>query len=238
MVEGCGVPPAQNIVRPATQGDVSEIAELHVTAINEGFLSSLGVRFLRRLYARIATSRHGFLIVAHDGDESNRQWGSEDGPPRVIGFVAGATSVRGLYREFLVKDGFQAAVSSAPQLARSLPGVFETLRYGAPGRASERGPVREDQVPRVPESELLAIAVAEGGRRRGTGAALVAAFQSAAAARGSRSARVVVGADNRSAIALYEESGFRTVRHLELHAGTTSLLLGVALRPPVNNEWQ
>ena len=232
MVEGCGVPPVQNIVKPATQGDVSEIAQLHVTAINEGFLSSLGVRFLRRLYARIATSRHGFLIVAHDGGES------DDGPPRVIGFVAGATSLGALYREFLVKDGFQAAVSSAPQLVRSLPGVFETLRYGAPGPRGESGLVREDRVPGVPESELLAIAVAEGGRRRGTGAALVAAFQSAAAVRGSRSARVVVGADNHGAIALYEDSGFRTVRHLELHAGTTSLLLGVQLQPPANNEWQ
>jgi ribosomal protein S18 acetylase RimI-like enzyme len=230
MVEGCGVPPAQTIVRPATRRDVSDVAELHAAAIDEGFLSTLGVQFLRRLYTRITDSPHAFLIVADGAAEPQRQRvAADDRSGRVVGFVAGAMSKGRLYRQFLVRDGLPAALSSAPQLARSLPRAIETLRYGTSDHGTDREPVGGDRRPGE-ESELLAMAVAVGGRRRGTGAALVSAFQLTAAQLGSSSARVVVGAKNHGAIALYHGAGFQTVRCLELHAGAESLLLRADLQ--------
>jgi ribosomal protein S18 acetylase RimI-like enzyme len=221
MFEGCGVPQEQITLRPATTRDVADIALLHIAAINEGFLSTLGTRFLRRLYARIIESPDGFLLVAHQGtglspaeDRATGQFGP------VVGFVAGATSVRRLYRRFLWRDGVAAAVTSAPHLVRSAPRVLETIRYGAgdPGTAlGESAAARE--------SELLAMAVAEGSRRQGAGGALVNGFMSTAKELGSTSARVVVGATNHGAIALYGGAGFVDARRLELHAGTESLLL-------------
>jgi len=74
------------------------------------------------------------------------------------------------------------------------------------------------------------MAVAKPLRRQGTGAALVSAFQSTAAQLGSNSARVVVGADNHGAIALYQGAGFHPVRSLELHASAESLLLHADLK--------
>ncbi len=205
MFDGNGVPPGGVALRVATVDDALAVADLHVLAISEGFLASLGSGFLRRLYARISVSSHGFLIVA-TGDGGG-----------VIGFVAGASSVGGLYREFLLRDGALAVATSLPHLIRSIPRVIETLRYGTKDdsvRASGGG-----------EAELLSLAVAGSARKRGAGAALVKAFFTAAAGGGSTTARVVVGATNETAIRLYEGAGFAEAERFEVHEGTTSLLL-------------
>jgi ribosomal protein S18 acetylase RimI-like enzyme len=210
-MEGNDVPPAGRNVREATRSDAEVVAALHVAEIHEGFLATLGARFLGHLYARIVSSPHGFLIVTETPS-------SEPGAGRVNGFVAGAVSVRSLYREFLWHDGFVAAVTSAPQLVRSLPRVVETLRYGS------RQPPGEHAAP-GPEAELLSLAVAGDSRRQGLGGVLVDAFLSEAASRGCTSARVVVGASNDTAVALYGRGGFETAGTLEVHEGTPSLLM-------------
>ena len=58
------------------------------------------------------------------------------------------------------------------------------------------------------EAELLTIAVAPEGRRRGLGRGLVARFLYQARLRGAESAFLEVAADNASAIGLYESAGF------------------------------
>jgi ribosomal protein S18 acetylase RimI-like enzyme len=209
-MEGNDVPPAGCNVREATRSDAGVVATLHVSEIREGFLATLGARFLRHLYARIVESPHGFLIVTETQ--------SERGGVTVSGFVAGAVSVRSLYREFLWRDGLVASLSSAPQLVRSLPRVWETLRYG-----SGQPPV--DHAASGPEAELLSLAVAGDSRRQGLGGVLVDAFLSEAASGACTSARVVVGADNDAAVALYRRGGFETAGTLEVHEGTPSLLM-------------
>jgi ribosomal protein S18 acetylase RimI-like enzyme len=208
-----GEPASQVKVRAATAGDAAAVANLHVTAINEGFLASLGPRFLRRLYARIVKSHHGFLIVACD-----------PGPGPVIGFVAGATSVRRLYGEFLLRDGVIAGLTCAPRLIRSIPRVVETLRYGAKDEAGPSSKASGDPA-EGSETELLSLAVATAARRRGAGSKLIQSFHAAAAEAGSRTARVVVAAANDTAIRVYLESGFVEAERFELHPGTESLLL-------------
>jgi ribosomal protein S18 acetylase RimI-like enzyme len=223
MIEGCGVPPTQGTVRVATKRDVSEVAALHGAAIGEGFLSTLGERFLSRLYARIVTSSRGFLLVA---DNTRRE---ERGRPRIAGFVAGSNEVGRLYREFFWRDGISVAVSSGLRLVRSLPRVVETLRYGATEDTARAGRPSPGDQRRSPEVELLALAVDVGARRRGVGAELVEAFMATARAAGSRSARVVVGAENHRAVALYGRAGFVEVSRFELHSGAQSLLMRVDL---------
>lgn len=212
MFDGCGLPPSQGKLRPATLHDLADVARLHVDAIDEGFLSTLGDRFLRRLYRRIHESRDAFLIVA-----------VADNGQSVLGFVAGATSVKRLYRQFVVRDGLASVVTDAPNLLRSGSRAIETLRYGTGSSGGGR---------QAGEAELLSMAVSRDARRRGIGAALVAAFAIAAARIGSSSARVVVGAANLPAVSLYESSGFRGAQSLELHAGARSLVLRMPL-PPV-----
>jgi ribosomal-protein-alanine N-acetyltransferase len=60
-----------------------------------------------------------------------------------------------------------------------------------------------------PEAELLTLAVAPDARRRGTGTALVIAFEAAAIARGAEEAFLEVAAGNAPARALYARLGYR-----------------------------
>ena len=188
------------VLRVGTQADARAAASLHGGQIDEGFLASLGPRFLARLYRRVVLFDGSFLLMA-------------DTPASQGGFIAGALDVGAFYKSFLVHDGAVAAIAAAPRLVRAWPRALETLRHGSSGNA-ETG-----------AAELLSIAVDPGSRGRGTGALLVNGFIDEARRRGATAAQVVVGANNRSAISLYARSGFEQVDDFELHPGTRSLLM-------------
>lgn len=61
----------------------------------------------------------------------------------------------------------------------------------------------------VDEAEILSVAVASSGRRRGKGRTLVRAFLDLASARGARRIFLEVAAGNSNARALYERAGFQ-----------------------------
>jgi ribosomal protein S18 acetylase RimI-like enzyme len=191
-------------LREGDDKDVSRVATMHASDIAEGFLATLGAPFLRRLYHRIVRSPYGFLIVAHDDERS------------VVGFVAGTTDTRRLYRQFLVREGPIVIATSGARLARSLPKVLETLRYGTGDAPSA-------------EPELLALAVDEAWHRRGVGTALAEAFLLRVTATGAPTARVVVGAGNTAAIALYRRARFEAASEFEVHRGSTSRLMRTTL---------
>jgi ribosomal protein S18 acetylase RimI-like enzyme len=188
------------IIRAASSSDdVRQAADLHAVRISEGFLARLGPRFLRRLYRRVRSSPDAFLLVA-----------VEDG--EVVGFLAGATDVHRLYRSFVARDAIVAATVAAPQLARSLPRAFETLRYPA-DRAE------------LPSAEILAVAVDSWSVGQGVGRALVDAGLAELRSRGVDRAKVVAGADNAAAIHLYQGAGFARHGRIAVHRGTDSEVL-------------
>jgi ribosomal protein S18 acetylase RimI-like enzyme len=189
-------------LRTGNHRDAAAAATLHAELIAEGFLSSLGPRFLRRLYGRIARSDGSFLVMAE----------SQSTP---VGFIAGSVAVGRLYRSFLVRDGVAASLSAPVRLVTALPRVLETLRHGGDG--GEVG------------GELLAVAVDPSWRGRHVGRRLVEAFFDEIEQRGLGAAHVVVAADNAAAIAMYGRSGFAPARTLEMHRGTTSLLMRTAI---------
>jgi ribosomal protein S18 acetylase RimI-like enzyme len=211
--------------RAGRPDDLGAVARLHASGIDQGFLSALGPRFLARLYARILREPGCFLLVAESPLVSATDGGRPDahGGGAVVGFVAGSSDVRRLYRSFLRHDGLAAGLPAAPRLVRALPRVLETLRHGTgddPG--SGRG------------TELLAIAVDPAARGAGVGRLLVRAFLDRVEAGGGHAAHVVVGADNDAAVGLYRRAGFEDVRAFELHAGTRSLLLQWDRSAPVD----
>lgn len=187
-------------VRSGTPGDAAAAAALHLGGISDGFLSLLGTDFLQRLYRRISLHPSAFLLVADlDG--------------HTVGFIAGATDVPGLYRSFVARDGAAAVFGAIRPLVRGWRRALETLRHGSPaGRASAA-------------TELLSVAVDPSWQGRGAARQLVAAFLGEVVIRGGRSAQVVVGADNRRAVALYQRAGFVVAERFELHPGTDSLLM-------------
>lgn len=186
-------------IRPATDADLPTIARLHAARIAEGFLSSLGPAFLRRLYRRVLRSDGSFVLVA-TGDDS------------VQGFVAGVPDVGALYREFMLRDGVVAGTVAAPKLLRALPRVLETLRYPA-------------ATGKLPDAEILAVAVDTAWGGRGIGRDLVRGATVEFHARGIDEAKVVTTADNTAALAMYRAAGFAPAAAVEVHAGRASEVL-------------
>jgi ribosomal protein S18 acetylase RimI-like enzyme len=186
------------VLRTGTAADAAAAATLHATQIREGFLASLGPRFLRRLYRRVPYVPGSFLLVVEvEG--------------RIVGFLAGSVDVGALYREFLIRDGAFVALGCAWRLLRSPRRVLETLRHGT---SEDRG-----------EPELLAIAIDLGARGLGGGRLLVEGFLTEIARRGRSTAHVVVASGNDRAVALYRRTGFEVVERFELHRGSESLLM-------------
>lgn len=187
------------IVRTGIEADAQAAARLHAEQIGEGFLSSLGPRFLTLLYRRVVRWTRSFLLVADEGGV-------------VVGHAAATEEVGGLYRQFLLRDGLVAGAICAPRLARQWRSALETLRY----------PSVQSQ---LPPAELLAVAVASECRGRGIGRALVTAANDELVRRGVDDARVVVAATNAPALALYRSAGFRPATSVQVHADTRSEVL-------------
>ena len=186
-------------VRMGTESDAEPAAALHASEIDEGFLASLGVPLLTRLYRRIVRWPRSFLLVAvADGN--------------VGGMVAATEETSGLYRAFLLHDGASAVLHSAPRLLRSSRRVIETLRYPSGREGAVVG-------------EILAVAVARDARGQGLGRTLVDTATRELARRGVTTTEVVTAADNLAAQALYRTAGFAVARHLDVHAGTPSVVL-------------
>jgi ribosomal protein S18 acetylase RimI-like enzyme len=194
------------VIRPATRADARAIASLHATRIAEGYLTSLGPRFLTRLYERVVAAPDAFAYVAlRDG--------------RVVGFVAVALDLGAFARRFLLRDGLPAGASAAPRLLRSIPRVLETLRYPAATGT-------------LPDAEVLAVAVAGDASRAGLGRALVAHALGDLAARRVPDVKVVTGADNAAAVSMYEACGFQVAERREVHRGVASLVLVARVATP------
>jgi glycosyltransferase involved in cell wall biosynthesis/ribosomal protein S18 acetylase RimI-like enzyme len=204
--EAAGADPGPLVVRPATAADAAAMARLHADGMPEAFLPTLGPRFLARLYRALAADPEAVALVA-------------EGVDGVVGFAAGVTSVGGFYRRFARAHGPAAALAAAPRLAR--PSVarrlLETVRYPAqePG-----GDGNGDG--RLPDAELLSIAVAPGFRAGGTGRALADGVLAGLAGRGVDDIKVVVGAANQGANRFYAKVGFREAGQLTVHQGTPS----------------
>lgn len=186
-------------VRLAGEDDIHAVADLHATLIAEGFLPTLGPRFLARLYRRMVRSPQSFVFVAETYGQ-------------VSGFAAATENVSALYRSFLLRDGVVSGLRAAPRLVMSWRRVLETLRYPTGGDG-------------LPRAEVLAVAVSPAVQGQGVGRALVETVMVELGRRGVGSARVVAAAGNGPALGLYRACGFEPARRLQVHQGTTSEVL-------------
>jgi GNAT superfamily N-acetyltransferase len=173
---------------------------MHAARITTGFLSSLGLPFLTRLYRRVARSPRAFaFVVEDDGD--------------IIAFCAAAEDVRRFYLEFIARDGVVSVLRAAPKLVRAAPRVIETMRYPASGG------------PALPPAEILAVVTDKSATARGIGRMLVQRSLRELAWRGCSAAKVVAGADNEPALRLYEGCGFAPHARISVHEGVPSEVL-------------
>jgi ribosomal protein S18 acetylase RimI-like enzyme len=188
------------VVRIGTTADAPAAARLHTEQLDEGMLSSFGPRFLGYLYRRL-TLTHGCSLLIAERDRSP------------VGFIATTENTGAFYKQFLMRDGFIAAVTTAPRIIRVLPRALETLRHGSKPRAGST------------PAEVLSIAVDRGVRSGGIGRALLSAALNDLASKGVPKVQVVVAKDNSAGVGLYKSLGFRVDEEFEMHPGRMSLLM-------------
>ena len=185
------------------------VARLHIEAIDQGFLSSLGEPFLATLYGGLAASRSSFVITATRDDE-------------LLGFICGATDTRRAYLEFaLSSNAPRAALRVLPRLwsPSTIRRVLETLLY----------PTRRTEVA-LPSAEILNFCVTRSQRGCGVGRRLFEALVAEFARRSVDEIRIVTGAEQRSAQAFYDRIGARRAAELEIHEGMKSVAYTYAVR--------
>ena len=154
-----------------------EVAKLHASGIDQGFLSSLGVSFLALLYEAIDSSDDAILLV-------------EYGQGSVLGFVSGAPSLRPIYKA-LLRRPIRLISTLWPVLLSpvKLWRILELMVYAFWSFDEQT----ESASPALPDFELISISVSLDERRSGVALRLYEGLKKAAAERGFDGFKIIVG---------------------------------------------
>ncbi|MEX2556725.1 MAG: glycosyltransferase family 4 protein [Actinomycetota bacterium] len=192
-------------VRLARRSDIPTLARLHRETVPSAFLPKLGDRFMRQLYRALLSDPNASVAVVED----------EGG--RVVAMASGADSVPAFYKRFFRRYGIPAAITAAPKLIRpvALKRALETARF--PKSAQK-----------FPDAEIFVWGVDRTVRARGLGVAVLDEATRDMGRRGVPEARGIVYAENERARKVLEDSGWRIVGEISVHAGRTSV---VVVRP-------
>ena len=182
----------------------AQVAQLHISAIGTGFISSLGIDCVTALYEAIAESEFGFGFVAQKAD-------------KVVGFAAFTTNLGNLYKSVVLRKGLRLVLSTATRMFsfNRMKKALETLFY--PTRAHKM---------HLPAAELLSIAVSEQERGRGLAGRLLQKGLGECATRGIREIKVLVGADMEPANTWYVNRAFKLQGQINSHGNITNIYTG------------
>lgn len=148
------------LIRTTTNADVGHLCSLHMKSFPGFFLTSLGPRFLRLLYAGFANEPKGICIVAEEKGV-------------LVGFAAGTTAPDVFFGRLLRRQGWRFAIAAIPGLLRN-PGFVARKCLGA---VFYRG----EQPAGLTNAALLSsLAVSPAYEGKGLGQRLVQAFADAA----------------------------------------------------------
>jgi ribosomal protein S18 acetylase RimI-like enzyme len=179
-------------IREATNGDLTQIAEIHGLAFPHSFLTRMGDVFLRRYYRSVLEYRGGILMVGGE-------------PGMFQGFVAGFIHPEDFYKG-LGRHSLRFALPTIYAMVRH-PTLVGRVMYNARriGTAGSRRPSMG--------CELASIGVRPATAGKGIGKGLVRAFIEQAWSRGAQYVYLTTDAErNQSANEFYHRLGFQ-LRH-------------------------
>jgi ribosomal protein S18 acetylase RimI-like enzyme len=179
------------------------VANLHAANINQGFLPSLGTRFLYELYRCIGEHPKCFLIAEeHDG--------------KVMGFIAGTTGKRPL-RSVLLRHPFRVFTALLLSFTNRhrIAGVLAVARHVGSDHHSTKN---------LPRAELLSMAVDVKLRGQGCAERLFKALETQFSQANISEFRIVAGSQLTAACRFYGKMGATEVARFELHKGVISII--------------
>lgn len=179
-----------------------QVARLHISALDQGFLSTLGPAFLTLMYQSIDECESSCLFT-------------EEQEGLVIGFVSGASGMGPIYRQML-RHLFRLAVALAPALLNPLKlwRIAEILAYSREKNSDHD----------LPGHELISIAVAEQHRGQGHAEKLYLRLADHFHQRGVDEFQIVVGASLTAAHRFYKKMGAQPAGRIEVHQGQGSAI--------------
>ena len=182
-------------IGPPDEEDFPCVARLHSESIPEGFLSTLGLRFLSYLYRGISKAPLSGVFVAKN-------------QTTVLGFAAYTANAPACYRWVLARWIIPLLVFAHPHVLRLSfwKKSFETLKY-----------LSAEPRTRHSLAELLAIAVSKSARGSGIGRKLIAAMEAEFRQRNVTEYLVITHAVDVRSNSFYQACGFQWKRSLMSH---------------------
>jgi len=179
------------------------VANLHAENINQGFLPSIGTRFLYELYRCIGEHPETFLIAEEDEGT-------------VVGFIAGTTGKRAL-PSVLLRHPFRIFMALLPSLTdrRRIAEIIAVARHVGSDRNSTAD---------LPRAELLSMAVDVKLRGQGCAERLFKALETQFSQANISEFRIVAGSQLLAACRFYGKMGATEVARFELHRGVVSII--------------
>ena len=180
-----------------------EVARLHISGISSGFISSLGLDFVKTLYEAMAQSDHSFgYVVKQNG--------------KVVGFASFTTDLKQLYNSVMRKNRIKFAFLLAGRIfsLRILKKIFETLFY----------PKRIEKM-NLPSAEFLSMVISEQCRGKGLATKLIKKGFSKLSQRGIDKIKILAAVTIGPINKLYEKLGFKVAHQIENHGVVSNVYI-------------
>lgn len=179
-----------------------QVARLHSNNLDQGFLATLGPRFLALMYRAIDECDSSVLLIEQRND-------------CVIGFISGTHTMGPIFRQML-----RHWPRLIPALFPSIfnPGcvwrILEILSYSGKGTSFDE----------LPAYELLSIAVDQSARGQGVSERLYMGLVDYCRERGIPAFKIVVGQGLAPAHRFYRRMGAEVAGETEVHKGEKSIV--------------
>ena len=180
----------------------NQIAKIHQVEIIEGFLSTMGVKFLSKLYSNLCDSPYAFLYVAMINN-------------RICGFICGSTDTSKVYKYFIIRYGIFILSTIIPKILsfKKIGRMLEALIY----------PQKKENVG-LPKNEILNFCVSRDFQRKGIGKKLFKILVDKFKSLNFNRIKIVTGVSQIKAQRFYESLGAIKVTDIEIHRNTKSLI--------------
>tara|TARA_B110000305_G_scaffold128441_1_gene143709 strand:- start:892 stop:1497 length:606 start_codon:yes stop_codon:yes gene_type:complete len=188
--------------RAGNDSDYLQVAKIHASCIKDGFLTSLGERFLKLLYEAIDTNENSILILEKSNDD-------------LVGFVAGGRSMKPIYIKLLLSfPKLFFALIPAVFNPMNIKRIIELIFFGS----------KQHTVASNPSAELFSIAVVDKARGTGVASKLYQSLGERFAQEGEKAFCIIVGETLVPAHRFYQKMGAFALSEVSVHKGQSSTL--------------